>query len=176
MYDGMGTGVCCSELDLKQPFKLSDYCSIFQAKIFAVKKQLRQLTKQENTLKIYQYIPRRSSGNQCNNRKSYQVRKCTQKQADDRCSACRKAVSYILGSRLKGIPENETVNTIRKSAIRLCAEPVRGIFLNDFQERKDHMKNTLRKPIDFLLSWTRKDWPSDILQPTGVTREPNGHQ
>lgn len=34
----VGTGIYCSVLALKRPFKLAEYCSNFQAKVFAVRK------------------------------------------------------------------------------------------------------------------------------------------
>lgn len=34
----MGAAIHCAELDLRQPFKFPEYCSIFQAKVFEFRK------------------------------------------------------------------------------------------------------------------------------------------
>lgn len=36
MEYGVGTGIYCPELGIRQPFELSDYCSIFKGKGFAI--------------------------------------------------------------------------------------------------------------------------------------------
>lgn len=36
MADGVDVEICCSELDFRRPFKLPEYCSIFQAEVFAI--------------------------------------------------------------------------------------------------------------------------------------------
>lgn len=38
MVEGVGAGIYCVELDLRQSFMLPEYCSTFEAEVFAIRK------------------------------------------------------------------------------------------------------------------------------------------
>ncbi|XP_037941860.1 uncharacterized protein LOC119674776 [Teleopsis dalmanni] len=47
MEVGVGAGIYCAELSIRMPFKLPNYCSVFQAEVFAVKKAAELVCRDE---------------------------------------------------------------------------------------------------------------------------------
>ncbi|XP_017465837.1 PREDICTED: uncharacterized protein LOC108358852 [Rhagoletis zephyria] len=141
MADGVGAGVYCAELDLRQPFKLPEYCSIFQAEVFAVGKAAEIASNAGNYIKnINIYVDSQAAIKAIISHRIASENVLRSREAVDRAAESKRLHIYWVPGH-KGILGNEIADEIAKSAIRLASEPVREIqkslktIYNEISER-----------------------------------------
>ena len=140
MKPGVGAGIYCSKLGIRQPIKLPDHSSIFQAEVFAVGKAAELAytrTRKNSTINIYvdSQAAIRAISSYCI--KSKNVRRS--REAIERLAGNSRLHIYWVPGH-KGIMGNEIVDEIAKSAVRLPFEQENDIPkpLNTIYNEMDH--------------------------------------
>ena len=117
--DGAGAGIFFNELNLKQPYKLPNNCTIFQAEVFAVRKavELAETCTTVN-LEVNLYIDSQAAikGITTYKQNSKLVNSC--KAAVERLSTNRKLHIYCVPSHV-GIPGSEAADVVARSEVHL---------------------------------------------------------
>nr|AMS38355.1 hypothetical protein [Bactrocera tryoni] len=127
MDDGVGAGIYCPELGIRQPFKLPDHCSIFQAEVFAIAKaaELASNAPAGNS-RVNIYVDSQAAIKAVT---SYRIsaRSVLGSRAAVESVARSKQLHFYWVPGHKGIEGNEIVDEIAKNGVRLTSENVINI-------------------------------------------------
>ena len=125
--DGAGAAIFFNELNLRQPYKLPNHCTIFQAEVFAVWKAV-ELAETRTTVNsvVNLYIDSQAAikGITAYKVNSKLVNSC--KAAVERLATNRKLHIYWVPSHV-GIPGNEAADEVARSGVHLPEEQMMDV-------------------------------------------------